>query len=110
MPRRFSLLVLTALALAAPSRASEEAFRKHVAPMLSRSCMGCHDGARKRGGLDLSARDAAMKGGDGGAVIVPGSAARSKLIEAVCGEKARMPQSGPKLTAGEVAVLAKWID
>jgi hypothetical protein len=107
--RYLAALALTA-ALAAQTRASEELFTRRVAPVLSRACLGCHDAGKKRGGLDLSARDAALAGGDEGAVIVPGSAARSKLIQFVSGDRPRMPRSGPKLTAGEVAVLKKWID
>src|SRR5262249_54923160 len=83
---------------------------RRVAPVLSRACLGCHDGAKKRGGLDLSTRTAALAGGDDGAVIVPGSAAKSRLIQFVSGDKPRMPRTGPKLAVGEVAVLKKWID
>src|SRR5262249_11941296 len=99
MNRCFSLLLL-ALVFVSRAPASEDLFRKHVGPLLSRACLGCHDSEKKRGGLDLSGRVSAMKGGTEGAVIVPGSAAKSKLIAAVSGEKARMPRSGPKLTAG----------
>src|SRR5262245_149428 len=110
MTVRGLLIAALASALAPDAQASEELFTKRVAPLLSRACLGCHDAQKKRGGLDLSGRDAALNGGDEGAVIVPGSAAKSKLIQVVSGDKPRMPRSGPKLTQGEVAVLKKWID
>src|SRR4051812_32539058 len=107
--RTLAALALLA-ALASHLRASDELFTRRVAPLLSRACLGCHDAGKKRGGLDLSGRAAALAGGDDGAVIVPGDAAKSKLMQLVSGDKPRMPGAGPKLTAGEIAVLKKWID
>src|SRR4051794_17000953 len=104
MTSRLLAALALAAALASQTRASDELFSRRVAPVLSRACLGCHDAARKRGGLDLSSRTSALAGGEG-AVIVPGSAAKSRLIQFVSGDKPRMPRTGPKLTAGEVAVL-----
>jgi hypothetical protein len=54
-----------------------------------------------------------LKGGESGvAAIEPGKASKSLLIRYVSGadEKLVMPPKGPRLTAAEVAVIAKWID
>src|SRR5215203_4685114 len=108
---RSRCLAILVLAVALnPARASEELFAQRVAPLLSRSCLGCHDSAMKRGGLDLSTAKSALAGGDDGPVIAPGSGARSKLVQFVSGAKPRMPRGGPKLTDAEVALLKRWID
>lgn len=103
-----TLTLVMAPAAAAP--ASEELFARRVAPILSRSCLGCHDAAKKRGGLDLSTRAGLLAGGEDGAVIVPGKAAKSKLVQFVTGAKPRMPRAGARLADGEAAVISKWID
>jgi hypothetical protein len=105
-----SLLVLAALLAWRPAPTGAELFRGGVAPLLAKRCLGCHDGARKRGGLDLSTRATAVAGGDSGPALVPGHSARSRLLEFVTGPKPRMPRTGTKLTAEEVALLRRWVD
>ena len=63
-------------------------------------------------GLRLDGRQAALKGGYSGRVIVPGNSAESKLIRLVAGLDAKivMPPVGEKLTAEEVGLLRGWID
>src|SRR5205807_1218714 len=73
-------------------------------------CLGCHNTAKKRGGLDLSTRATALRGGDSGPALVPGAAGKSLLIQAVSGPRARMPRAGAKLSAAEVAALTRWVD
>ena len=38
-------------------------FEKEIRPILSRSCMACHNEKKKRGGLDLSTKNGAARGG-----------------------------------------------
>src|SRR5205823_5642388 len=45
-------------------------FDRTVAPILARRCLGCHVAPEPKGGLDLSHRRAALRGGESGAVIV----------------------------------------
>ncbi len=63
-------------------------------------------------GLRLDRRDAAMKGGYSGTVIVAGNAAESKLIARVVSDKEgfRMPPAGAALTPAEIGLLRTWID
>jgi len=63
-------------------------------------------------GLRLDNRTDALKGGDSGPVIRPGSSAKSKLIQAVSGlgKGVLMPFAGERLTAEQVGVLRAWID
>src|SRR5262245_20917600 len=109
MPARLVLMSgLALLTLAMPARA--DLFTERIVPLLEGRCLSCHNARAKRGGLDLSTRAAALAGGDNGAVLVPGSAKKSKLIEAVSGAKPAMPRTGAKLTAVEVALLRRWVD
>ncbi len=110
MPTRLCLPLLVVVLGAAPAAAAEPAlFADRVAPVLRQRCLSCH-GAKKRGGLDLTTRAGLLKGGDGGAVVVPGSAAKSRLLQMVSGPDAKMPKQGPKLTAAQVAALRAWVE
>jgi hypothetical protein len=63
-------------------------------------------------GLRLDSGGALLKGSHNGAVVVPGKAQASKLIERVVSTKKgfAMPPTGQPLTAQEVATLRAWID
>jgi hypothetical protein len=64
----------------------------------------CH-GTAATAGLNLTTYADAMKGGSDGAVIVPGDAANSKLVQ--------IQQAGGhpgQLTPEEIALLVEWID
>src|SRR5436309_974355 len=99
MHRRCTLPLLGFLLTAGPVRADEStAFVDRVAPILQQRCLQCHNGQKSRGGLNLSTRDALLKGGDGGPAVVPGQAAASLLVEQVSGPKPKMPKQGPPLT------------
>jgi hypothetical protein len=110
MSRRAVVVLGLWLAGAPGGAAAADLFRDKVAPLLERRCVSCHDATKKRGGLDLSGRAAALAGGEGGPVLVPGSAAKSRLWQMVSGPKPRMPRTGEKLTPGEAAQLRRWID
>ena len=45
-------------------------FETQIAPLLARRCLECHNGADKKGGLDLTQADTTIAGGDSGTVIV----------------------------------------
>ncbi|MFN0101413.1 MAG: PSD1 and planctomycete cytochrome C domain-containing protein [Bryobacteraceae bacterium] len=78
--------------------------------ILRANCAQCHTKGLAMSGLDLTSREAAMKGGARGAALVAGKAAESKLIEAVERKgKLAMPPA-KALSEGDVAVLRRWID
>ena len=87
-------------------------FAQDVQPILSSRCYICHGPSKETNGLRLDQKDAALKGGYSGRVIVPGSSAQSKLVQRVASsrEDFRMPPVGPRLTAKEKATLRSWID
>lgn len=87
-------------------------YAQDVEPIFHKKCYGCHGAGQQMSGLRLDDRVAALKGGYSGAVIVPGNAAGSKLIDRVTNDKNgfRMPPVGPRLTQAETAALKAWID
>jgi mono/diheme cytochrome c family protein len=103
--RGLSLAALTLTALAAADTNSVQAIQ-----ILQNNCGQCHTKALSISGLDLTTREAAIKGGSRGPAIVPGKAAASKLIEAVERKgKLAMPPA-KTLSETEIGVLRNWID
>lgn len=95
--------------VAKPSSKGAEFFEAKVRPLLSNKCLGCHVGANAKGKLDLSSREALLKGGEQGPALVPGDPEKSLLIHAVRYEgKTRMPL-GTKLAGVEIQVLTEWV-
>jgi len=87
------------------------------------ACTDCHNTrfAQFNGGLDLSHDLAyanlvgvASRGKAGAVRVIPGDAANSYLIHKLDGRSGivglRMPTSGPYLTAGQLAVIQRWIE
>ncbi len=92
----------------APSPASPPAaasapvtFARDIEPIFAKSCWNCHSADAQLADLDLSTREAAIRGGEHGAAIVPGNAEQSRLYRMVAGlESITMPMDGSKLDAG----------
>jgi mono/diheme cytochrome c family protein len=87
-------------------------FDRDVKPIFAKHCASCHGPDKQKSSLRLDRRTDALAGGDGGAVIVPGKAADSRLIKYVAEDNpdTRMPPKGPRLTAAEIATLQQWIN
>ena len=111
MPFRVLLTVtLLVSPVAATDPAAVEHFEKKVRPLLLAQCAKCHGDAKPKGGLALTSRAAALRGGDSGPSVVPGKPAESLLVKAVkyTDEALTMPPKG-KLPAADIAALEKWI-
>jgi hypothetical protein len=80
---------------------------REVGTILANQCLECHDPDKKKGGLDLSRRAAALAGGESGAVIVPGRPEESLLIEKV--SEGEMPPKRP-LSKEQVAAVRAWVE
>jgi mono/diheme cytochrome c family protein len=85
-----------------------EFFETKVRPIFAEKCQKCHGADKQKGGLRLDSRDAVLKGGESGAVVVPGKPAESPMIDAVNYRGLEMPPTG-KLKEREIAALVEWI-
>ena len=117
-------LALAAFGPASPGAAAADAptlpapasrvveFRSDVEPVLRERCGACHGPSVQTSGLRLDQRDAALRGGYSGRVILPHDSAQSPLVHRVAsGEPSfRMPPVGQPLTREEVGILRAWID
>lgn len=104
------VLVLSAGGSAADTDADD--FHARVAPALERKCVACHRPGNQKGELDLTTREAMLRGGDSGAALVPGRAEKSSLYTRAIphdGQPPEMPEKGDPLTEEETADLRKWI-
>ena len=111
-----ALIALLAMSVAAGVSAAEmsaaeaDHFEVTIRPLLVRHCTECHGADVQEGGLRLDHRGAALAGGDGGPVIVPGDVDSSPLVRAILrhDEDLQMPPDAP-LAADEVAALVEWV-
>jgi uncharacterized membrane protein len=92
---------------AAPA-AGAVSFSKDIAPIFQDSCVNCHGGEKTSKALDLKTFASVMAGSQNGAVIVPGDAAHSKLVQSV--QSGKMPKRGTKLTPEQIQLLVDWVN
>jgi len=101
-----------------PSRSLAElqnlpVFTAVIAPMLANKCVACHGAQKSKGGLRLDSLAALLAGSDDGAVLLPGDAAQSPLVQRLllpADSDDHMPPAGkPPLTAAEITVLQWWV-
>ena len=59
---------------------SDLSFDKDIQPLLQNSCVRCHGSERPKGNLRLDSREALLKGGEDGKVIIPGDSKKSWLV------------------------------
>src|SRR3954462_11232274 len=103
------------LAAAEPSSDSMEFFEAKIRPILVEHCYKCHsaESGKSKGSLMLDSRDALLKGGEAGPVIVAHDPEKSLLIEAVryTDEDLQMPpkDEGGKLSPEKIAALEAWV-
>ena len=87
-------------------------FEAKIRPLLAEHCYECHSvrAEQVKGGLLLDSRAGVRKGGDSGAVLVPGKPDESRLLKAVSYRDSdlQMPPEG-KLDPSSVDLLRKWI-
>lgn len=85
-----------------------------IQPVFADYCITCHSGKKARAELRLDTAEHLERGGESGAVIVPGSAALSLLIKRLAlpllHDDHMPPEGKPQPAADEVALLRWWID
>ncbi len=106
-------LTLASLCLAAPAKLD---FTRDIRPILSDKCFSCHgpDEKKRMAGLRLDTKDSAFEDRKNGPAIVPGSAAKSKLLIRVSHENRnlRMPPAaaGEPLSERQIGLIKQWIE
>ena len=107
-----ALVVVLAAAFTA-SAAPAPDFSRDVRPLLEQHCFKCHGPEKQKGGLRLDTKEGAFKTGESGEkAIVPGHAAKSRLIKLVSSkdDAERMPSKGEPLSRAQIDLLKRWID
>ncbi len=98
---------------AAPTPAQTSFFENKIRPILADNCYKCHSqqSEKVKAGLLLDTRDGVLKGGESGAVIVPGDPEKSLLIKAVryTDPDLQMPPKNKKLSDEQIADLESWV-
>ena len=81
-----------------------------VQPLFDVQCVKCHGPIQQKGGLELDTPEMILKGGDDGAVVVPGDPAKSPLFLHLAADAD--PHMPPKrqLTADEQEAVRSWIE
>src|ERR1051325_3448699 len=86
--------------------------------LFQKHCLDCHNAKDAEGQLILESYDLLMKGGEDGAVVLPGKSNESILVKSVegsfekDGKRQIMPPGSKrkKLDSEEVALIRTWID
>ena len=88
-----------------------------IEPLLQQHCVECHGVKEPEGGLVLESHADLMKGGENGAVVVPGKSADSLLVKALLGDWGKTgknqfmpPGKRDKFKPEQVALFLAWID
>lgn len=101
----YAVLVLSFLQATAWSAEASEV-RTAMAPLLAQRCVSCHGGSEPKGGLDLSTRALALKGGDNGSAVNVTQPLESPLWQRVAANE--MPPKHP-LSQAEKELLQRWL-
>ncbi len=83
-------------------------YGRKVAPIIAK-CAVCHSGEEPFGGLDISSREALLKGGDNGPAIRVGRPAESAMWQRAADGSMPPINDAPRLPPEEVEILRRWI-
>ena len=84
-------------------KAAAVSFSRQVAPILAKSCGGCHVTGRK-GDFQMASYEGLMRTG----MVQRGAGQASRLVEVIL--TGDMPRGGGKVSSQDVATLIAWID
>ncbi|UUO07766.1 DUF1553 domain-containing protein [Blastopirellula sp. J2-11] len=94
--------------LSAGEKESGDFFESKVRPILAANCFSCHGPREQKSKLRLDQRSHFFKGGEGGAIVVPGMPGDSELIAAIKYESYEMPPS-KQLSSEQISILETWV-
>jgi WD40 repeat protein len=106
----FGLLLLS-LATSALADAPPD-YNQQIAPLFKQYCVGCHNAQDAESGLVLESYETLFKGGEGGAVLLPGKSDQSRLVLMLEGkvEPLMPPEDNERPKPEEIALIRSWID
>ena len=114
MKKLMALAIALACSANGQGRAEDKVdFAKQILPVLRQNCVKCHGPEKQKGKLRLDSKEAAMKGGKDGVVIVPGDAEKSELYRRITLPKGNddiMPNEGDPLTKAQTDLFRDWIN
>jgi len=86
-----------------------EVWARKVQPLFDVQCVKCHEPIERKSGLELDSPAGILKGGDDGAVVVPGEPEKSRLYQYLAPDAD--PHMPPKkqLSDAEQAFVRDWI-
>lgn len=88
-------------------------FARDIQPILQKSCVECHGPEKPKGKLRLDSREATLKGGKDGVVLVPGKADQSEVYRRItlpADHDDVMPNKGDRLTKAQTDLIRDWIN
>ena len=101
------ILAVTALVVVLTPSSAQTLYVQQIKPALEKHCVMCHDGQSRKGGLDITTREALLRGGENGPAILPGNAKESLLYKLIAHEQQpAMPYKAGKLPDDVIAKLA----
>lgn len=109
---RAGSIVALVIMLPSSALASESIdFETQIRPLLISHCSTCHGLTAQKAGLRLDVKSAAIRGGDSGAVIVPGDPDHSEMFRRITSDdpEQRMPPEGERLNASRIDLIRRWI-
>ena len=99
------------LGITAHANGTDVDFTRDIRPILEKRCVSCHGALKQKGGLRLDAAKLVLRGGENGAVIVPGRSEESSLVTRLKSknEDERMPPEGVPLESEQIQKIERWI-
>ncbi len=91
----------------------QPSYAMHIQPIFNANCTfsGCHNDQDRANGLSLTSFQNLMMGGNSGAVVVPGDAENSIIVQRLEGRiTPRMPLNRPPLSDTQIQTIRRWID
>ncbi len=87
-------------------------YNQQIVPIFKQYCLGCHNARDAESGLVLESYETLLKGGEGGAILLPGKSDQSRLVLMLEGkiEPLMPPEGNERPKAEEVALIRSWID
>ncbi|MPZ17968.1 MAG: DUF1553 domain-containing protein [Luteitalea sp.] len=84
-----------------------------VRGVFAHNCFECHSSDKQENGLRLDNREAVMRGGDGGPILVAGQADQSEIMRRLLlprDDDEAMPSEGRSIAPEEIELIGAWID